>query len=399
MTSYLDSSCKRELGIITLTIFACLNLLLTGSVYVSQLVFLEIAYSFNINILDSRFAFSSSCFLYAISLFIYGPLSDKLPAKRLILWGCIGSAICLIICASTFNYYVYLIFMSLIGCISASVPTALFAYVAKNTTNEKLTLIMGLMVSSSIIGIIFSRSCIAFITDYLFWQAAFYFYAILIMFITLLVLFVFRTMPHIVIDASTIGVKDKYPNLIKSLDSTINIILLLGFLLFFVYLGITTLLTFYLKGSLFNFSSKQLGWINLSGIGAIIGAILADRISKKMSHAKTIIIFLLGISVALIFIGYFDNLIVIICGIFILFLCLFGIQPVVITILNKRFSFAIRGTASALYLFTCFLGGSAGISILGFIWKYLTWQSLIDICLIIIFFNVCLIYTIRKKIT
>ena len=69
----------------TLILSALLIVLLVGSVYISQLIFQEISQSYHIDILAARNVFSLSCFFYAISFFIYGPLSDKVSTKLLVL--------------------------------------------------------------------------------------------------------------------------------------------------------------------------------------------------------------------------------------------------------------------------------------------------------------------------
>lgn len=79
-----------------LMLSALLIMLLVGSVYISQLIFQEISQSYHIDILAARNVFSLSCFFYAISFFIYGPLSDKVSTKLLVLVGSIGTVCCLL---------------------------------------------------------------------------------------------------------------------------------------------------------------------------------------------------------------------------------------------------------------------------------------------------------------
>ena len=121
----------------TLILSALLIVLLVGSVYISQLIFQELSQSYHIDILAARNVFSLSCFFYAISFFIYGPLSDKVSTKLLVLIGSIGAVCCLFLAVIIDNFNLYLVIMSLIGFFAAAVPAALFAYTAKNTPNQK----------------------------------------------------------------------------------------------------------------------------------------------------------------------------------------------------------------------------------------------------------------------
>ncbi|MGP2468756.1 hypothetical protein V1956_09120 [Yersinia sp. 2540 StPb PI] len=90
-------------------------ILSVGEVYITQLIFQEISESFHVAVLDARYSFSVSCFIYAISFFIFGPLSDRASAKYLSLFGCAGVIFCLIICLYITNYNVFLLVMALLG--------------------------------------------------------------------------------------------------------------------------------------------------------------------------------------------------------------------------------------------------------------------------------------------
>ncbi|KES14687.1 Major Facilitator Superfamily, partial [Gilliamella apicola SCGC AB-598-I20] len=272
----------------SLILSALLIVLLVGSVYISQLIFQEISQSYHIDILAARNVFSLSCFFYAISFFIYGPLSDKVSTKLLVLIGSIGAVCCLFFSVIIDNFNLYLVIMSLIGFFAAAVPAALFAYTAKNTPNQKLPQAMGIMISASIVGIIFSRSVVAMLTDFWSWQVAFTIYAGLIIVTCLFVPF---SIKQSVNPNSTTSVLGTYLAAIKLLlDKIVVIFLVVGFLLFFVYLGLSSLLTFYLKGAPFYLSSTVLGWLNFAGLSAVIGSIISGKLSQIVNEKYLLLI-------------------------------------------------------------------------------------------------------------
>lgn len=365
---------------------ALLIVLLVGSVYITQLIFQEISKSFNIDILDARFVFSLSCFFYAISFFIFGPLSDKLSTRLLVSFGCIGTIFCLAISVVIDSFNIYLFIMSLTGFFAASVPAALFAYTAKNTPNEKLPEAMGMLISASIIGIIFSRSVVAMLTDIWSWQFAFSIYAILIFFASISIPFVIKRGTS---SSTDISVGSTYLNAGKLfLNKTVLIFLLVGFLLFFIYLGISSILTFYLKGAPFYLTSTVLGWLNFAGISAVIGATITGKLSRFISEKNLLLFCLLCVTAAVITIGYSTNLFCIALGIFCLFLFVFAIQPIIISMLNKIVPHNSRGTISSLYLLSCLAGGSIGTYLLGIIYEHLNWNGLIIICITLALINI-----------
>lgn len=373
MESGMKSIQKQEQSTTSILVSAVLIVLLVGSVYISQLIFQEISKSFNIDILDARSIFSLSCFFYAISFFIYGPLSDKVSTRFLVVFGSIGTIICLGLSGIVESFSLYLIIMSLIGFFAASVPAALFAYTAKNTPNEKLPQAMGVMISASIVGIIFSRSVVAMMTDYWSWQIAFFIYALLIVFACLFIPMGIKNTNN---NTSNMSIASTYLTAAKLLlNKTVLIFLFVGFLLFFVYLGLSSLLTFYLKGSPFYLSSTLLGWLNFAGISAVIGTIITGKLSQFMTKGRLLIICLVFVSISVITIGFSTNLFFIALGIFCLFLFVFGLQPIVISILNQIVPINSRGAISSLYLLSCLAGGSIGTYVLGIFYENFNWNG------------------------
>lgn len=380
-SSTLSCSLPSQTTRISLFISAALVVLLVGSVYISQLIFQEIAKSFSIDVLDARFIFSLSCFFYAISFFIYGPLSDSISTRKLVLFGCIGTVICLFLSIYVYSYGMYLIVMSLIGFFAASVPAALFAYTAKNTPNDKLAQAMGMMISASIVGIIFSRSAVAILTDYLSWQIAFSIYALMVIGMTFFIPLGINKSDN---SHSSIPLSETYFNAAKLLvNKTVFVFLSIGFLLFFVYLGLSSFLTFYLKGSPFYLSSTALGWLNFAGISAVAGAMICGRLAQYISKQILLLVLLTGVGGSVVIIGYSPYLWSITTGLFTLFLFVFGLQPIVMSFLNTIVPIHLRGAISSLYLLSCLAGGSVGTYLLGVFWQYMHWHGIVIICIVL----------------
>ncbi|OCL28733.1 MFS transporter [Gilliamella sp. wkB171] len=382
------TSTQRLSNKMSIIISALLIMLLVGSVYITQLIFQEISINFNIEILDARLVFSLSCFFYALAFFIYGPLSDKLSTRLLVTFGSLGTVLCLCIANIVTSFNLYLIVMSLIGFFAASVPAALFAYTAKNTDNAKLSQAMGMLISASIVGMIFSRSLAAMLTDIYSWKVAFGVYACLILIVTI---FIPSAIKPTLNNTPKISIIETYQNASKLLfNRTVIIFLLVGFLLFFVYLGLSSLLTFYLKGSPFYLTSTELGWLNFAGISAIIGSIITGKLAQIINKNNLLILLLLCVSASIIIIGFGTNLLMISLGIFCLFMFVFGIQPIVMAMLNQIVPLNLRGAVSSLYLLACLIGGSLGTYLLGSIYQQLNWFNLIIAILMLTILNVAL---------
>lgn len=86
-------------------------------------------------------------------------------------------------------------------------------------------------------------------------------------------------------------------------------------------------------------------------------------------------------------IGFSSELLYLILGIFCLFLVVFGIQPILIAMLNQIVTFHSRGAISSLYLLFCLAGGSLGTYTLGILYENWNWISVIITCIVLTFFN------------
>ncbi|MFW5389420.1 MFS transporter [Yersinia sp. 2542 StPb PI] len=364
-------------------------ILSVGAVYITQLIFQEISESFHVAVLDARYSFSVSCFIYAISFFIFGPLSDRASAKYLSLFGCAGVIFCLIICLYITNYNVFLLVMALLGFFAAAVPAALFAYTAKNTAADRLPQAMGLMISASIVGIIFSRSIIGILSDHFSWRTAFSMYAVLVLISALLIIIGLKE--NSTVERNHKKLSHVYINAAKMLtDRNIILFLSLGFLLFFSYLGLSSFLTYYLRGMPFTLSSTALGWLNFVGISAVGGAFISAKLAMAIDKKKIIITFLCGVSASILVIACSNNIYIVALGIFALFIFVFGMQPIVMSILNQFVDSSSKGTVSSLYLLSCLAGGSFGTFVLGLVWHSMNWLGVVIVCVSVSVINIIL---------
>lgn len=117
-----------------------------------------------------------------------------------------------------------------------------------------------------------------------------------------------------------------------------------------------------------------------------------------MQKKTILILFLSGVLLAVLMIGYSTALPGVALGIFLLFLFVFGIQPVVISVLNQAVPYQSRGAVSSLYLLSCLAGGSIGTYILGIFWEYIGWDGIILLCFSLIVVNIMLALSGQKQI-
>ena len=145
-----------------------------------------------------------------------------------------------------------------------------------------------------------------------------------------------------------------------------------------------------MKSSPFYLSATTLGWLNFAGLSAVIGTIITGKLSQIIKERSLLIICLLAVCISVVTIGYSSAIYIIGFGIFALFLFVFGIQPLVIAMLNKIVPINSRGAISSLYLLSCLAGGSIGTYLLGIVYQNMTWNGVIAICVLLSTLNLIL---------
>lgn len=114
-----------------------LVLLSSGAVYLTQLAYQEIADTFSVSLLEVTYAFSLSTLAYAISFFIFGPLTNIFRTDKLLSFGSIGLVLCLVSVAICSTYQIFMAISLTLGIVASSVSSTVFSFVAKKLKRER----------------------------------------------------------------------------------------------------------------------------------------------------------------------------------------------------------------------------------------------------------------------
>jgi YNFM family putative membrane transporter len=246
----------------------------------TQPIFLEISESFKIDITQARFSFSVVSLFYAASFFFIGPAVDKYSLPTVSVTG-VSLLSLMVLFASYINHFgLFTFIMGLIGFCAALIPAAMFPYVATSAPQNKVGLYVGSIVASATLGVILGRVSMGILTSVAGWRFSFRIFTIV------MILFLFVTFLSLVKNQNkkpnnTFPLFAMYKNSIRiMLDPKAILLLLVGFALFFGFLGMITFLTYRLTEPPFSFSAGEIGWISFAGLTAII-APFAGIISQK----------------------------------------------------------------------------------------------------------------------
>ncbi len=156
-------------------------------------------------------------------------------------------------------------------------------------------------------------------------------------------------------------------------------LLLVGFGLYFGFLGMITFLTYRLVAPPFNFSSGEVGWISFAGITALI-APFSGSISQKIGLLKIIFPSLLICLLSFQLMGWFQSITLIVLGLLLLFFGVYSCQPLVFLLIGQSVPKESIGSASSLYILFCVGGGSLSSILLGPVWRSYGWHGITILC-------------------
>jgi MFS transporter, YNFM family, putative membrane transport protein len=375
---------KRETRVANLTkaSITCLAAMIAVSaVFMTQSVFLEISGFFHVDINQARFAFSIVSIFYAFSFLIFGPAADRFELKKMSTFGLFFIAAGVFTAANVNRFDYFIISMAVIGISASAVAASMFPYMVKIAPKKKQGLYLGAFVAASTAGMVIGRFLTGLMTS---WWGLTNTLKIISM-----TIFIFSLLTMIVLNDKKINKGSKtvqkesksYFKALKTImSSEIISLLMIGFFLFFGFIGMITFLSFRLTYSPFYFTSAEIGWISLAGLTAIPGSPLSGILAKKVGDLKVIIASLGLCLISVQLMGWIPLIVPIITGLLLLFLGVYFCQPLVFLLISQKVPQIYLGTASSFYVLFCIGGGSVSSVLLGPIWKSFGWWGITLTC-------------------
>jgi YNFM family putative membrane transporter len=354
-------------------------MLAVSTVFMTQSIFLEISQSFEIDITQARFSFSVVSLFYALSFFLIGPATDKVDLPKFAVTGLALLALTVLFASSTTNFGLFIIAMALMGFCAAFIPASMFPHMAVVSPKHKTGVYVGSIVAAGTLGVIFGRVSIGLLTSYTGWQFSFRVFSIILFSLTAISFFVLvdKRNKKSRNDEKLIKL---YANAIRLMFELKTLsLLLVGFSLFFGFLGMVTFLTYRLVAPPFSFSSGGVGWISFAGITALV-APFSGNIAQKIGTFKIILPGLIICLLSFQLMGWFQSITLITLGFLLLFFGVYSCQPLVFLLMGQSVPRASIGSALSLYILFCIGGGSLSSFLLGPVWRSYGWQGITIIC-------------------
>ncbi|BFM51205.1 MFS transporter [Marinomonas sp. THO17] len=350
------------------------SFMIFANVYVTQPLLPMIADEFAVSALQASASFTITTLTLGISLLFYGPISDALGRKGIMVMTMLGITLTTACLALVQQYEYLLLLRALQGFFLAGLPAIAVAYLGDEYSSEALMVAVGLYISGNTLGGIGGRLIGGFAGEWLGYTATFAVMAA-ISFICLLIFYVLLpASQHFQPNPLRLG--EILSNMKRHLlNRRLITCYLIGGLSFFIFINQYSYVTFVLEAAPYHLSAKYIGLLFLTYLSGTVGSAMSGKLAKRWPQAHIMMlgtgIFMLGSCVTL---G--ESLWLIILGLLInsfgFFLCHSTASSFV-----SRHAKQAKASASSLYLVFYYLGASSGGFYLDPFWQMNGWTGVI----------------------
>lgn len=347
-----------------------------SDMYLTQPILPQLSAEFGVPPATAGLSVAVVVLLIAVASTAFGPLSDTLGRKPVMVGSCAALAVPTLLCALAPSFGALLVFRAMQGLCIPGLTAVAVAYLGELVGPAGLGRAVGGWIAANVAGGLTGRVASGVITDLLGWRAAFVIFAALtLLCAALMALALPRDRP-----GEAGGWGQAYRAMFAHAgDPRLRLIFLIGGALFFGFIGIFTYLPYYLTGAPFFLSPALVAFAYVSYLAGVVVSPLAGRLSARFSRRALIAI---GLCVAML--GIALTLVpwapLVVASLFVLCAGMFTAQAVAPALVNSTARRA-KGGAGALYLVSYYVGGTLGGVLPGLAWQALGWPGVVAVCL------------------
>lgn len=357
------------------TLALCLgSFMIFANVYVTQPLLPMLAQAFDVSPLAAGWTFTVTTLTLGLSLLFWGPLSDALGRRWIMLLTMSGATLLTLLLSFTEDYTSMLVLRAVQGILLAGLPAIAIAWMGDEFSRKAMLLAVGLYIGGNSLGGISGRLIGGFVGDWLGWSEAFLVMTLLS--IICLLLFALLLPPSQHFEPRPLRPRQMAADLGGHLR---NPLLLLAYLIggfnFFIFVNQYSYITFVLADAPYNLPASLLGMLFLTYLSGTFGSSISGRAGQRWSQpacmAAGILILMLGSLLTLV-----DSLLMIVLGLLVNSFGFFFAHSSASSWVSQNAQRA-RASASSLYLLFYYSGASAGGFYLNPFWEWLGWPGVI----------------------
>jgi YNFM family putative membrane transporter len=347
------------------------------AMYLPQPILPVLAREFDVSASAASLAVSALILGLAAASLVWGPVSDRWGRKPVI----VGCAFALVVpslfCALAPTLWSLALFRFWQGVLLPGLTAVSVVYIAEEFEPEQVSTLLGGYIAATVSGGLLSRVLAGAVTEAADWRYAFAFSALLFLLVGLLL----ARLPASRRFVASTRLREAFREMARHLA---NMRLLggfaVGFGLFFAFLAVFTYLPFYLERPPFAFSPLQIGLMYATYAAGVVSSPLAGMLAGRLGRPW---VMRLGLAVAVV-----ANLLTLVpetawLVVALLMLCFgnFSAQGVATSYVATQAARG-RGSATSLYLFAYYLGGSLGAYLPGLFWPHYGWHAVLALSLL-----------------
>ncbi len=327
----------------------------------------------------------------AVASLLYGPLSDTLGRKPVMVWSSGLLAVPTLLCAFAPNFATLLLFRALQGLLIPGLTAVAVAYLGDQFSGAHLGAAVGNYIGASVAGGLSGRVVGGLIADLIHWRAAFVAFSLWTLLGALLMA---RMLPAAASTGSAPWNAAYRGMLLHFRNRRLVGAFVVGAALFFAFIGVFTYLPYYLSAPPFSLPTGVVSTVYVVYLAGVLISPLTGRLSAVVSR-RAIMAGGMGIAG----IGMLGTLtpwlplimvsLVIVCG------GNFMAQSTTPAFVNANARTA-KGGASALYLTSFYVGGAAGSILPGYGWQLWGWIGVVATCLMVVLIGLIANWTLCR---
>ncbi|NIH41061.1 MAG: MFS transporter [Buchnera aphidicola (Periphyllus aceris)] len=344
---------------------------------------------------ESSLALSISTVSMAFGILFISPLSNLFGRRKIISLSLFIASVLTIFCSFSQNWLEVVILRAFIGFSLSGVTSISILYLSEEVDINSLPLCIGLYISGNTIGGFFGRLISNIIVHFFSWRMVFLTIGCLSLFFSILSLINLPLSKHF--KKSNLNLKCLFKRFLLPFKiETCLILFLFGFFFMgsfvslFNYIGYRLIMKPFLLNPIF---ISFLSIIYLIGVySSPKASFLSRKYGKKNLLTYSLYIMLIGVLLT-----YFNNLLIIIFGLFCFttgFFLAHSTASSWISILTKYYKLEI----SSLYFFFYYIGSSLFGSFIGIFWFFWGWNGVFCVLNLVLFFSLILVKKISNKI-
>ncbi|MFC0562089.1 MFS transporter [Halalkalibacter alkalisediminis] len=333
------------------------SLFIFANVYFTQPILPILAEEFAVSTLAANMTVSLVILALGLSLVFYGPFSDSVGRRGIMIVTMALATITTFIAAFVPTFELFIVVRVLQGVFLAGLPSLAVAYIGEEYSKRALSLAIGIYISGNTIGGMFGRAFSGILTDLISWRFAFM--AMGFVSLICLIFFIVLLRPS----KQFVSKKFNWKGIFKDYRShlwnrELRLAYLIGGLHFGIFVGHFSYVTFLLSRPPYQLPASLIGLLFLTYIAGTISSPLSGKLATKWSKSTCI-----EIGIAVMVVGFLLTLIgtipAVIGGLLLNCFGFFFAHSTASAWVSSR-PVSAKASATGLYLIFYYIGGSIG---------------------------------------